>query len=89
MKMKNSGFTLIEGMIVLAIFGILAAVAYPAYKNYDCKSSYSDECKEWKARQLKRETGVSSPQTTCSHGLLFDAKGNQVIGTDGKGVQCL
>lgn len=56
MKQVQKGFTLIELMIVVAIIGILAAVAIPQYQNYIAKTQVSRVMAETGALRTAVET---------------------------------
>ena len=64
MKRIQQGFTLIELMIVVAIVGILAAIALPAYQDYVVRSKMS----ETEAAIAACKTSVS--EYLSSHGTL-------------------
>lgn len=71
MQQMQKGFTLIELMIVVAIIGILAAVAIPAYQNYTLKSRYTEVVTAASPYKLALE--VCAQNGDCVNGGKFAA----------------
>ncbi len=86
MQKMQQGFTLIELMIVVAIIGILAAIAIPAYQTYTKKAKFSEVILATSGVKVAIETcaqtdGSTTALTTCA----ADAAVTQAItgATDG------
>ena len=85
-KSNLAGFTLIEMMIVVAIIGVLAAIAVPSYKNYTVKSKRADMMAEMQniasnIEAKKLATGTYANVTTTGLTGNFPRQGTAVYST--------
>ena len=83
MKQTQKGFTLIELMIVVAIIGILAAIAIPQYQTYIAKTQVTRGMGEGGAVKTAIETCILEGKTTLGLTLATDcdpqATGSTII----------
>ena len=90
--MKNKGFAIIELMIAVAIIGVLAAIAIPAYQNYIIRAKVSEALTF--ASQAKTSVGEyyqsqgTFPSSNASAGLSGTPTGTNVsdMQVTGQGV---
>lgn len=82
-RVKSKGFSLIELLIVIAIIGILAAVAYPSYGNYVIKTKRSDGAfallEAVQAMERCKSTQFSYAGCTLTGGLTLSPESHYTI----------
>ncbi len=79
---KQKGFTLIELMIVVAIIGVLSAIAYPSYQSYMKKSARAD-AKVGLSKLADRQERFYLQNNTYT--TAFDSTGMNISSTSEEG----
>ena len=72
--LQQQGFTLIEMMIVVAIIGVLAAIAYPSYQQYVIKTKRTDMMSEMQniASEIESRKLAQGSYSAISAGIKTD-----------------
>jgi type IV pilus assembly protein PilA len=78
-RMVQKGFTLIELMIVVAIIGILAAVALPAYQDYTVRARVSEVILAASSCRSSITEAVQNMPTTAVTGIECDIKPTKMV----------
>ena len=73
MKKAQQGFTLIELMIVIAIIGILAAIALPAYQDYTIKAKLQEPVSL--SSPARTALGIACSEATLANGITHTSLG--------------
>jgi type IV pilus assembly protein PilE len=86
MRRVQKGFTLIEMMIVVAVIGILAAIAYPNYIDYVRRGNVADATSQLQDFKLRMEQRFADNRTYQGTGTLCQVT---VTNTDVGAITCV